>query len=178
MEHIAAEGDAAVFRRMINAPDEQMMPHRLRPKLGFARRRFALEREAASGTNAEVVVEMRILRHKVTKFVGGHAVVLENVVDNVDAQARLFIFEALVRGAGIVDLIEIAVFDRHVLTVFPNLDTVSETDVLDPVPNAAADKAEIAVFDGNALDERLSVNMDAAVFTAHIVDVYISFTGN
>ena len=82
------------------------------------------------------------------------------------------------RGAGIVDLVEIAIFNRDVLAVFPNFDTVAETDPLDSVPNAAADKAEIAVLYRNALDERLSVNMDAAVFTAHIVDVYISFTGN
>lgn len=107
---------------------------------------------------------MRILCHKVAKLVSGHAVVLENVVDNVDAQARLFIFEALVRGAGIVDLVEIAVFHRHVFTVFPNFDTVAETNALDSVPNTAADKAKVAVLYRNALDERLSVNMDAAVF--------------
>ena len=121
---------------------------------------------------------MRILCYKVAKLVSGHAVVLENVVDNVDAQARLFVPKALVRGAGIVDLIKIAVFDGHVFAVFPNFDTVAETDSLDSVPNTAADEAEIAVFDGNALNERLSVNMDAAVFAAHIVDVYISFTGH
>lgn len=121
---------------------------------------------------------MRILCYKVAKLIGGHAVVLEDVIDNVDAQARFLVLEALVRGAGIVDLVEIAIFNRDVLAVFPNFDTVAETDPLDSVPNTATDKAEIAVLYHNALDERLSVNMDAAVFTAHIVDVYISFTGN
>ena len=115
---------------MVDTPDKEMMSHGLRPKLALAGRRFSLQGESAAGADAKVIVEMRIQSDEVAQFIGGHAVVLEGVVDNIDAQTRLFIDKALMSSAGIVNLIEIAVFDCYVFAVLPDLNTVSEADPL------------------------------------------------
>jgi hypothetical protein len=54
-------------------------------------------------------------------------------------------FAALVRHAGIVDVVEETAFDRDVAGVVPELDRIAETDAALPVPDGAADETEIAI---------------------------------
>ena len=105
------------------------MSHRLRPDLGTAGKDFTVDREAASGIDAEIVGEFRVDHHFVTVFKRRHAVGVERVAaaDEI-ARGNRLLTRSLVGHAGVVNAVEIIVLNQNIVARFPKLNCVAEPD--------------------------------------------------
>ena len=93
---VARDDERTSLGRTVDAPQEDMVSHRLRPDLGAARQNLTVDREAAACVDAEIVGEFRVDHHFVAVFKRCHAVGVECIAaaDEIYRAAREFMISA------------------------------------------------------------------------------------
>ena len=139
-EVVVTNMERAALRRLGNTPQEDVVSHRLRPDLAASRQGLAEHGKSAAGVLTGVLLKDGIHGQLVAVFKGRHAVGVKAAAPAYKAMCRLGIFAgALVRDAGIVDVLEGTILDENIVSVLPDLKTVAKADFQFVTPRAAAD---------------------------------------
>ena len=166
-EGVVGDKDISAVGGRVNPPEEDVVTHWLRPDFGATGQNAVRGGKADARTDADIVHKFRADGNFITVFKRRHTVVFKAASPDIQVdRGGCFFTRSLVGDAGIVHILEAAIFDKHILRGNPEFDRIAEADFQLVAPDTATDIFKMAVADSDISAARTCNGVDGIVTEA------------